>query len=278
MDLYELLELIMHVIAGLPRSGSTLLCNILNQNPAFHASSTSILPTLVGQSVKTWSDSPEMKGELHRNAEATRVKLAKALRGFCEGWYHQQLAEGRTIFDKGRGWAANAMLLREVFPDSKIILCVRDLREVFASVERQHQKVPTLDGSENPLAKTVWERQHQLFSPGGLIGQQILSLLDIVRRRLDALHVRYEAFVEQPKKTMLQIYEYLGIDPFEEHDFDDVKNTAMDVDALYLNKFPHKGEGKVQPATGSWKDVFTADVAEAIMQRYPLFNDVFGYR
>lgn len=32
---------IIHLMAGLPRSGSTLMCNILNQNPRFHATSTS---------------------------------------------------------------------------------------------------------------------------------------------------------------------------------------------------------------------------------------------
>ena len=30
-----------HFISGMPRSGSTLLCNILNQNPRFHATGTS---------------------------------------------------------------------------------------------------------------------------------------------------------------------------------------------------------------------------------------------
>ena len=31
----------LHLIAGLPRSGSTLLCNLLNMNSKFHATPTS---------------------------------------------------------------------------------------------------------------------------------------------------------------------------------------------------------------------------------------------
>ena len=36
-----------NIITGMPRSGSTLLCNILSQNPAFHAGATSPLPEMV---------------------------------------------------------------------------------------------------------------------------------------------------------------------------------------------------------------------------------------
>lgn len=226
--------------------------------------------------MKIWSESPEVKAALHLDKEGTEERVKKALRGLCEGWYHRQLSEGLVIFDKGRGWTANALLLRDVFPDSKILLCVRDLRDVFASIEKQHQKNPSFDNADGPLGKTVWERQSMMMSPNGIIGQHVLSILDVVRRRLDATHVIYENFVEKPKETMDQIYEYLGEEPFE-HDFDNVKNTSEDVDAMWLNKFPHRGEGKVQPVKGTWKDVFTQDVANAIMERYPLYNKLFGY-
>ena len=37
----------LYFVAGLPRSGSTLLCNILMQNPAIYASATSGIPEVL---------------------------------------------------------------------------------------------------------------------------------------------------------------------------------------------------------------------------------------
>ena len=56
-----------NVVCGLPRSGSTLLCNLLNQNPEVYASSTSIVPVILGSTSNIISNSPEFKSLLIRN-------------------------------------------------------------------------------------------------------------------------------------------------------------------------------------------------------------------
>ena len=52
-----------HFITGLPRSGSTLLTSILNQNPRFHSSITDPLATFVKGMLDTLQNEPGMKTE-----------------------------------------------------------------------------------------------------------------------------------------------------------------------------------------------------------------------
>lgn len=267
----------MNVITGLPRSGSTLLCNILNQNPRFHASSTSLLPQIVGGIIKTWSDAPETRGALVLNESGANTRMHLALKGLCDGWYAKQIKKKKVIFDKSRSWAHQLMALRAIYPESKVLVMVRDLRDVFASVEKQHRRSPLLDQGGAPGERTVWGRADRMFRTDGMIGAPVEGVLDLMRRQLKTTVIRYETFVERPKAVMQKVYQYLEEDGFE-HDFDDVQNTAEDLDALYLNKYPHKGDGKVQPGDPEpWQQMFTPDLAGQIMGRFSAYNKAFGY-
>jgi len=266
----------MHVITGLPRSGSTLLCNILNQNPKFWATSTSILPQLINNLISQWSTSIEVKGELANDREATEKRLQRALRDFCDSWHYRE--DDRTvIFDKSRGWSHSLLHLRAVYPDSRVLVMVRDLRNVFASVEKQHQKTPLFDDARNPGDKTVFNRADKMFSPNGLIGNPITGVEDTIRRREDVFYIKYEQLSNFPKEVMKEIYQYLGESYFD-HDFSNIKNTAMDPDAFYNFKFPHKGDGEVKPTNiNEWKGYLSDDLALTIMKRFPFYNSRFGY-
>ena len=262
----------LHVITGLPRSGSTLLCNVLNQNPLFHASSTSVLAQSVAGLSNLWSNSPEIKSDLAHDREATEARLSRAIKALCESWYETD----RTVFDKSRGWGFHYLALQQVFPDAKIIAMVRDLRSIFASVERQHLRNPILDPAALPMEKTAISRADQMFAPDGLIGGPVHGVLDLIARQPKGMIViQYETFVRTPKMIMERLYAELGEEPFE-HDFENVENTATDLDALYLNKFPHEGTGKVQPGE-DWKDHIPSGLAQQIMQRFPNYNQAFGY-
>lgn len=234
------------------------------------------MPQVLAGIIKTWSDAPEMRGALARDEHATRDRLKRSLRAFCDGWYQDK--EDKIIFDKSRGWASNTMALRSIYPKSKVIILVRDLRDIFSSVEKHHQKEPLLDQGMDNINKTIWKRADGMFSPEGMIGGPIEGVMDVIRRKLDTLTVKYEQLVERPKSVMTEVYEYLEEDPFE-HDFDKVENQAEDLDALHLNKYPHEGTGKVTPSKpDGWKDVYTQDLAAKIMGRFTTYNMAFDYK
>jgi len=80
-----------------------------------------------------------------------------------------------------------------------------------------------------------------------------------------------------PKNELAEIYNFLGEEEFD-HDFEEVKNTATDVDALYNYKYPHRGAGKITDmAVGSWKDFLPEDFAQNIIDRFPWFYENFRY-
>jgi sulfotransferase len=265
----------MNVITGLPRSGSTLLCNILNQNPRFYASSTSMLPSLFVGIIHTWSTSIEMKSDMIRNREAMEKRCHVVLEALCKSWYSN--IEKPVVFDKSRGWLQNVPPLRNVFPKAKVIVTIRDLREVFASIEKQHQLNPLLDEAKD---KTLNSKFEEVFGPGGMVGGCVLGIEDIIKRQLPVFFFKLEDFCRrepQARKEMLRsLYEYLEEEYFE-HDLDNIQNTATDVDALYNFKFPHQGCGKVSPLPTTWPKYLPSEMAATLEGKFKTFYQFFDY-
>ena len=265
-----------HTISGLPRSGSTLLCNILNQNPLFYASSTSPLCGFVSQLSSAISHSIEFKAELNDNSDKANLRAECAVRSIVDSWYSD--FNDKVVFDKGRAWCSSSLVLRQLFPDAKIIVMVRDLRNIFASIEKQHKKNPVLDEANDFSGKQIFNRADAMFSPSGLIGGPIAGIEDIINRKNNSIiFVQYETLASNPQAALDKIYRELGLDIFQ-HNFDDIKNTATDPDGFYLDKYPHEGSGKVVPSNPSeWKEHFSDDIANLIMGRFQFFNKYFGY-
>lgn len=264
-----------NVISGLPRSGSTLLCNILNQNPDFYAGSTSPLPELIGSFTKTASTCSEIVSALTNDTEQTTKKLQKMISSMIFEWYSDK---DKIVFDKSRGWSFNSLLLQNMFQNIKIIVTVRDLRSIFGSIEKQHRKNPIFDLAQNPNQKTIHNRADAMLSPEGVIGQCVIGIEDVLARTPQNVFImQYEAFTLDPSTKMRELYQFLEIEYYD-HTFEDIKGTAEDVDALYLNKFPHEGIGTIKPTNrNEWQQYVPNDLAQLIGQRYPSYNQRFGY-
>ena len=264
-----------NAICGTPRSGSTLLCNILNQNPRFHASSTSCIPQSVRALSSLWSISPEVKSDLLHDRQATEKRMVRATRAMVDAWYADTDAE--VVFDKGRLWNNQPLALKQIFPEAHIFACIRNPVDIIASCEKQHAKNPILDTAQNPIQLTQIKRVENLCEPNGIVGQQIDSVQDLSRQRLPFVHViQFETLVRNPQLVVDGIYTHLGEEMFT-HDFENIENTATDADALYLNKFPHEGAGAVVVPEGSWQEYVPPELAGQVRQRFREFNQVFGY-
>jgi sulfotransferase len=269
--------MMLHAIAGLPRSGSTLLCNILAQNPAFKVSSTSPLAGLLLTMRGNLSAALEIRSELAHDRSGTETRIRKVFAAAAAAWYHD--AGDKIVFDKGRGWSTALDLLPEVVPGAQAILCVRDLRAVFGSTEKQHLKFPLLDEAQGPVGWTVAGRADKLFDPQhGIIGAPLQGLIDAGARNLPyAIVWRFEDFVAAPEARLRALYDTLKL-PWFDHDLLNIKNVATDLDALYLNKFPHGGSGKVGgPDANEWQQYVPAGIAAMIMEKFAAYNRDYGY-
>ncbi len=259
----------MNVITGLPRAGTTLMCNILSQNVAFAVKSTSGLCEILATISMKISSMEEITNEMIVN-EGFRDTLKDAMQSYSVIFNESD----KTIFNKSRGWATNYLMYKELFPQGKAIVMVRDPRWVFNSIEKQHRKTAIFDGASNAYEKSLVSRAENLFANTGMIGMSINAVEDLIRRKQNPMVIKYEDFVKQPEFQMREVYKNLGYDYFE-HNFDDVENTSTDVDAITRHKFPHAGSGKVEHKEEEL--LFNEEFGQQILNRFPLYCKTFGY-
>ena len=108
-----------YYLGGLPRSGSTLLTNILLQNPKFATTATSSLLDFMLQIRDNWN-----KLEGHKVYEDGQDKWG-VIRAIMQA-YHK--TDKEIIFDKNRGWSNHIEFVEKVTGEKvKIIACVRNL-------------------------------------------------------------------------------------------------------------------------------------------------------
>src|SRR5688500_18398279 len=118
--------------SSLPRSGSTLLQNILAQNPRFYCSPTSGVITLLESARLAFVDGPPFKAQDPKAMQAGFRGLCRAaLHGFYAG-----VTDKPLCVDKSRMWLLNYEWLEWFYPAPKILVCVRDLRDIVGSMEK----------------------------------------------------------------------------------------------------------------------------------------------
>lgn len=263
-----------HAIGGLPRSGSTLLCNILAQNPRFHASSTNCVAQTIAGVAAFLSAQDALKSALAHDQDGTERRVVATLRGIIEGWYAETTEP--VVIDKSRAWNHNALVLKQLYPDAKLIVLVRDLRSVFASIEKQDRENPSL--ILNAGTRTMERKAAAMFARNaGMIGAPVCGIEDILRRDPgNIVLIKYESLVAHPRVVLRNLYDSLGEEWFD-HDLDNVKPLSTEQDWRWLHKYPHEGSGKVEPRNDKWSDWIAPDIATGIMKSFAAYNGAFGY-
>lgn len=116
-----------YFISGLPRSGSTLLSAILKQNPEFYADISSPVQSLVQTSIDVITSS-------ENNLVIQEDRRKTLIQHIFEGYYNH--IDNPVVFDSNRGWTSTTSLLKNLFPYTKILCCVRDIEWILDSFER----------------------------------------------------------------------------------------------------------------------------------------------
>lgn len=217
-----------HFISGLPRSGTTLLAAILNQNPRFRAGMTSPLADIMGVVIAEASSKNDFSFDV---SNEQRVAL---LRGLVENFYSVQ-PDASAIFDTSRLWCSRMQLLATLFPEVKVIACVRQLAWVLDSMERlvQRQPVSVSKIFRFDTNTTVYSRVEALTDPRGMVGFAYQATKEAFYGQYAKDHLMmltYENLVHDPATAMRAVYQFLG-EPWFEHDFDHIEYNADEFDA-----------------------------------------------
>lgn len=264
--------------SSLPRSGSTLLQNILAQNPDIYATPTSGVLELIFAARANYTTSPEFK------AQDTEL-MKTGYQAFCkEGMdaFYNAITDKRYVMDKSRGWGIHYDFLKFVRGDEPKVICmVRDLRDIFASMENNFRKHPEkqsdiLDWSKGqgttvPKRIDIWAQQPP-------VGLAIERLSEIYRTGLDKhmLFIRFEDLCLYPENTMLRIYKYLDIPAFT-HDFDNIEQVTKEDDEVYGAFGDHVIRKKLQPVPSKAKQLLGKEVTDWIWGNYQWFFEKFRY-
>ena len=230
-------------ITGLPRSGSTLLAALLKQNPRFHADMTSGLGSLVGGAMQIMSPGSETALTLEPE------QRKDILKGLFDNYY-QSLTDRPVIFDTNRIWSARMPLLAGLYPEARVIACVRDLAWVIDSLERQVRSNPyhftRLFGPQNQ--GTVYSRAEALMQHEALVGRAYTGLKEAFygEQAQSLLIVEYELLAKAPEKVLPLIYDFLGEEWYPGHDFNHVEYDAPDFDEALGVAGLHKVRPKVE--------------------------------
>jgi sulfotransferase len=215
-----------HFISGLPRSGSTLLSGILLQNPRFHAGMTSPVGSL----------SSAVLGQVSAGSEFAPVvgrdKRKALLRGLFDSYYAD--VDKDLIFDTNRAWSAKLPLVRDLFPDAKVIACVRNVAWIMDSFERMYRANPyehtRLFGAAGARG-TVYSRLEGLAQHDQTVGYAWSALREAFygEHASSLLLIDYELLTRAPAKVLPLVYDFLG-EPHFAHDFENVEYDAEEFD------------------------------------------------
>ena len=228
-------------ITGLPRSGSTLLCQLLAQHPDIECegASSPLCNTLLGMR-RMISDDTFFLSQLDNSFDRSYGHLKGAMRGFLRGWNYD--CSKSVVVDKNRAWLHSIELLLQIEPDAKLIVCIRDLGQIYGSIEAQHQRTLLIDFIDHLADYDRMGRADVLFAQDKAIGAPLSSLhavSDLPKKVQEHLYfVRFEDLVAQPKACMSHIYAWLNLAPFEITP-DKLTMGVRESDSHYHMKYTH---------------------------------------
>lgn len=259
-----------YFVAGLPRSGSTLLCNILAQNPQFHVSNTSGVPWLISAIRNNWDALPEFQAT--RNEAAKKSVMGGILENFYAG------VEKPVVFDKSRTWP-NLIETMEYCLGAKIkiLATVRNLVDILSSLEKLHrQNLTRLQPPGEAVAgvnMSTLQGRCQFWTDGSqVLGGAYNALRDaFARGHRDRFHlVEFKDLTERPAETLAGIYAFLD-QPAHMHDFEHVQQASKEDDLRYGWVDLHTIREKIEPVKPDWKTVIGLELGK-------LFHNVEFWR
>ena len=215
-----------HFISGLPRSGTTLLSAILNQNPRFSAEISGPLARFARSIIQ------ESESQGGYRTVCPPAKRARIIRGIFDSYYDDSARE--VFFNTNRGWTSLTPFLSELYPQSKVIVCIREIPWILDSFE-------TLI-ARNPLAQTsmfsgaegvsVYSRARTLLQEDRTLGFAYNSLKQglFSRERENLCVLEYDALARDPATTIKRIYRFIN-EPYFEHDYSNVEYSNDEFDA-----------------------------------------------
>lgn len=222
-------------LCGIPRAGNTLFSSIMNQNPKINATANSPILNIYGGIILQKEDETFQNFPDHYSFDNVMENLAQ---NFYEHW------SGDYIIDRSVwGFPENLDIMKKYLnPNPKIIVLVRDIIEVLASFINF-----SYSNDANFIARngvTLEQRCNYVMMEKGPLHKWLSSVYQLINTQSKkyAHMIKYNDLVENPKKEIDAVYDFLDIPKFD-HDYTNIpqlQNNGVMYDDTVLGGDLHK--------------------------------------
>ena len=227
------------MMAGLPRSGSTLLRSILNQNPTIYSGPISPSVELLYYTDKYFQESEMLL------ASPQPESCYNILSNIMDLFYEPILKkEGKSkVIEFNRAIPNNIERFRTYIKEDVRIVCpVRSIPEILASfislIHRNSDKISFVDQYliDKGIEVNDDNRCDYLMSDYGIVGQALFALAQSFRRNEQNLLkiVEYDDLVANTQQVMKEIYDFWGLENWE-HSYENLENKYPENDLFQYN-------------------------------------------
>jgi sulfotransferase len=263
--------------SSLPRAGSTMLQNIMAQNPEIYATPTSGVLELVFAARSNYTNSPEFKAQ---DGEVMKTGFLNFCREGMFGFYNV-ITDKPYVVDKSRGWGIHYGFLETFYPEPKVVCMIRDPRSIYASMEKNFRKNQHLDSGivdHAQMQGTTTEKRIDIWTQGQPVGLAMERLYQVIKEGINKkmLFVKFEDLCRYPEQEMKKIYTYLDV-PYYQHDFDNIEQITQEDDSVYGIYGDHVIKSKLTPVKNDYKEVLGVNASNWIRQNFSWFYDEFRY-
>ena len=222
-----------HFLAGLPRSGNTLLSAILNQNPDIYSGPLSPITHAL------W----DFEQSIWRNESLQRLNNSQPMinvgKNIIVNYYSN--IKKPIIIDREKAWGTEGninLLKKYITPTPKIIFTIRPVIEILTSFINI---LPEDSYIDREIKETGWwykdylskndNRCDYMMRPGGQIDKSLLTINQILKSdNKNMFHiVSYNEIVNEPDSALKGIYKFLKL-PDYKHNFNNIIKLEKDND------------------------------------------------
>nr|MBF0223319.1 sulfotransferase [Desulfobulbaceae bacterium] len=233
----------LYFLSGIPRSGSTVLANILNQHPDIYVSPTSGLLDLIFFSEQNLQ-------KLEKAYVIDPIQKKNIIQSTIDSYYAHR--NETIILDKHRGWPRNLPAIARYVPNLKIVINYRPIAEAVTSMiklmkknEKKYKKranpVDDFLRSKN-LEINTQNRAHAIFhqlwkEPY----ENMLFGMNYEKKHLQSgkekifHYVNYDDLINDPGKVLSGIVMFLSADGQFTFNFNKIANNLKENDSTYWN-------------------------------------------
>lgn len=232
---------------GCPRSGTTLLCNVLNSHPRILMTNETAVFLQLGYIIersRAGYSAGILYGKEHHQLWAEH--LEEQARGLIETYYEKiaQREKKKSLIYWGEKHPHHMdcfTLLTSLYPAARYIYIVRDPRDTACSIAAMNR-------TDRTEALRVWKI---------IIGKYEVFLNGLDSRFL--LVIRYEDFVRDYEEAARKIFRWLGVDYAEEVSTFLSRYRSVDANHLWMPEEEQRRADFPSQSVGRWRREFTEE-------------------